>query len=374
MTQHHRDKPDLQLLEFVSRATVLLLGSGEPTGLSPVLTPLAGDGSRRRIYRVHRAGLRTVAVANPLPADRVHPDENEAFLAVREYLHRRNIRVPRFYAADLGRGFLLLEDLGDERLSDRVEAEDWRDTYVLYKQAVQILVRMQAPGTPGYRADWTSNPAYTEDFIVEQEAGYFHRELALGAAESAEPFAGIEPECRRLAGLALGAETAGTRGVSESVFMHRDFQSRNLMVSLEGLAVIDFQGARLGPPGYDLAALLCDPYVHLPAQHRDEFVALYRQEAGRAGVRAVVEMTADGWRAHFLANAANRLMQALGAFAKLGIHEGRPGFSEHVPAGLALLAEILDALGETPRLRRLVRELQDRSWNSGASDGIEGRD
>jgi aminoglycoside/choline kinase family phosphotransferase len=341
------------LFEFVARATGLMLGPDAATDQPPAVTPLAGDGSRRKIYRVRRAGLRAVAIENPLPERRDHPDENEAWLNVREYLHQRDVRVPRFYAADRPGGFLLIEDLGDERLFDHLAARRWDGTNRrLYERALRMLVGMQAPGEPVYREAWTRNPAYDEAFILEQEAGYFHRELG---GETANPFAEIEPECRHLA----------SRALSAPVFMHRDFQSRNLMIVGEELAVIDFQGARLGPPGYDLAALLYDPYVALPPAAREELADFYREAARQAGVTPVAAMSDEAWHGHFLANAANRLMQALGAFGKLGLREGRSGFREHVPAGLALLAEVLAQLGGTPRLQQLVHGLQQRPAEGG---------
>jgi aminoglycoside/choline kinase family phosphotransferase len=371
-------EPDL--LVFLEKTAALMhLPEGTPEGL--VL--LAGDGSTRRIYRVPRAGLPVVVVVNPLPPERAHPDENESFLAVGAFLERRGVRVPRFYAADLEHGYLLLEDLGDKRLHDCVREAGWPQenhaggqagaaaVFKLYEHALRMLIAMQAPGQTAFRSEWVFNPPYTQDFIIEMEAAYFHEELVCGLAGSAQAFGEIEPECRFLARKALGLEDAregpGAPTPAHHCFMHRDFQSRNLMILDATLAVIDFQGGRLGPPEYDLAALLYDPYVAMPAHIRLALAALYQREAFGAGVRGIPrpdEAAAGMWRERFLANAANRLMQALGAYAKLGGRLGRPGFREHIPQALQDLEGVLAALDCCPRLHALAGNLRKRAWPS----------
>jgi aminoglycoside/choline kinase family phosphotransferase len=144
--------------------------------------------------------------------------------------------------------------------------------------------------------------------------------------------------------------------------MHRDYQSRNLMVAGLTLAVIDFQGARLGPAEYDLAALLFDPYVAMPETIRAELARLYLAEASGARIPRIPESPTSPayleWQHRFFANAANRLMQALGAFAKLGGLERRPGFLEHIPQGLHNLETVLSTLGDCPKLLALVKDLR----------------
>jgi NDP-sugar pyrophosphorylase family protein/aminoglycoside/choline kinase family phosphotransferase len=346
----------------------------------PSLERLAGDGSMRTLYRVRHAGLRAVLVANPLPAARMHPDENEGFLAVREHLDQRQVRVPAFYAADLDAGYLLLEDLGDLRLYEQVRAAGWADPpreIALYEHALRLLVRMQAPGAPPFRLSLVPNPPYTRAFVLAAEAAYFHTEFVLGLAGLRHAFDAIAPECREIARMAFegireallpaadpvdriawDALTATEVEQAGLTFMHRDYQSRNLMVVEDTLAVIDFQGARLGPPEYDLAALAYDPYAAMPAREREALLRFYLREAAASGVPGVPPEPTAAWRRRFLANAANRLLQALGAFAKLGGRLGRPGFLEHVPVGLSHLHAVLTELDSSPTLRDLIAQLR----------------
>jgi aminoglycoside/choline kinase family phosphotransferase len=365
---------------FLKRALALL--AGDPPE-SFALTRLAGDGSARDIYRVRYAGATAVLVVNPLVAEPGQPDENETFVRVRDYLQQRGVRVPALYAADLHRGFLLVEDLGDQRLYDVVRSAApnavREEIAPLYAHAIAMLVALQAPGVPPFPAD-VGNPPYDAEFVVQQEARYFHTEFVAGWMGHEIPFADIESECRELAADATRPVPGATGRC-----LHRDYQSRNLMVlpGKRGLAVIDFQGARQGPPEYDLAALLLDPYSALPGALRQELLLRYLREAADAGVAGIPVLadragaahgeemedpwgwaildrygeSAFRWRRRFLANAANRLMQALGAFAKLGGRLGRPGFLEHVGTGLGNLDAVLASLGRAPRLRDVTREL-----------------
>jgi aminoglycoside/choline kinase family phosphotransferase len=369
---HARDLPP-ELLDFAERAMFFLatarrtevagaVGEEPPASAAPdadplTIEPLAGDGSTRSIYRAQLAGLRAVAVHNPLPADRPHPDENEGFLAVREFLDRRGVRVPAFYVADLQHGLLLLEDFGDERLYDRVHRLGWGSSDAptgelvrWYEQGIQLLVLMQRPASPAFDTAIVPNLPYTEEFVLATEARYFHDELVRGFAGHTADFSAIESECRCLAHEALAGPAR--------VFMHRDYQSRNLMLIGDSLAVIDFQGARLGPPEYDLAALLYDPYVAMPESVREPLIRRYLREASALRVPGAPPAPDGAWRRRFLANAADRLLQALGAFAKLGGRFGRPEFVEHIPEGLRSLEGVLQELGDFPSLSRLAAELR----------------
>jgi len=403
---------DPALLEFLSKTAALMQLPAEATSLYP----LPGGGSARRIYRVCGTGLPLVVVTNPLPEDRSHPDENESFVAVEAFLERRGVRVPRFYAADLERGFVLLEDLGDERLFDRVRRTGWpamrnrgagdarnhvaagarteenpavsdaaMETFGLYRQAIDLLILMQRPGPPCFRLDWVFNPPYTADFILEMESGYFHREFVRAWLARELDFGILEKECRWLAETAIGDSGASREAAGDCRdaaapptppsfrFLHRDYQSRNLMIVNGALAVIDFQGARLGPPEYDLAALLYDPYVAMPQSVREELIDDYLRKAAAAGgpegwqgaplPAGAQEFESDAgraWRRRFLANAANRLMQALGAFGKLGARLGKPGYLEHAPVALAALEGVLAELACCERLRETVGDLRRR--------------
>jgi aminoglycoside/choline kinase family phosphotransferase len=137
-------------------------------------------------------------------------------------------------------------------------------------------------------------------------------------------------------------------------FMHRDFQSRNILISAGRPYIIDFQGGRLGPAEYDLASLLIDPYVALPAALRetlrDDFIARYHEQTGKPP-----EAIAATYRLCALA----RNLQILGAFGFLATAKGKNYFADYIPPALASLQQHLAGLPghDFPQLRGIADTL-----------------
>ena len=116
------------------------------------------------------------------------------------------------------------------------------------------------------------------------------------------------------------------------VLVHRDFQSQNIIIQNRQANLIDFQGMRPGLPHYDLASLLYDPYVDLAEAERTEVSAYYRDRQRENGI------TIDGdFDLKLRLCAMQRLMQALGAYAFLGLVKGHKHFLEYIPNALRSL-------------------------------------
>jgi len=319
-------------------------------GLDPSTAPrpLPPAGSARALTRLFHAGGSVVLVENPAPAD-VAVNENDGFAYLARHLAARGIPVPAVLAYERGRGWLLVEDLGDLDLFGEARRAlasgapaDRAALAALYREALDVLVQLQVDGAAGFEPRRTHNPPrYDMALMREWESGYFVRELVVGHLGLAVP-EGLDGELGRLAGRAAEA--------GADYLLHRDYQSQNLKLHRGRIVVIDFQGARLGPPQYDLAALLLDPYADLPQQLRTELRAHYLDAfAARTGADR------GAFNALFPAVAAHRLMQALGAYAFLGLRRGKPDFLAHVPAALRLLGETLAPLaGHAPLLTALV--------------------
>ena len=321
-------------------------------GLDPASAcPLPPAGSARILTRLRHEGGSLVLVENPLPLDDA-VNENDAFVYLATHLGARGIPVPEVLAYERARGWSLVEDLGDRDLCAEVRSvlrgpgggcNAGRERIAaLYRDALAVLVRLQVDGAVGFDPARTHNPPrYDTALMRNGESGYFVRELIVHRLGLAAP-AGLDAELDRLA--ARAAESGAER------LLHRDYQSQNLKIHLGRVRVIDFQGARLGPPQYDLAALLLDPYADLPADLRrellDHYLELYSARTGE---------DRDLFRERFPAIAVHRLMQALGAYAFLGLHRGKPAFLAHIPAALRLLEEQLSPLaGDAPVLASLV--------------------
>lgn len=343
-------------------------------GIDPAsVHPLPPAGSSRRLARLRHSGGSLVLVENPVEVTEA-ANENDAFIYLSAHLGARGIPVPAVLAYKRSRGWSLVEDLGDCDLHGAARAAlhavgaaadpDARERVdALYREALDVLVRLQVDGVEGFDPRRTHNPPrYDAELMREGESGYFVREL-VGRLLGEKPPPGLEGELDRLAG--LGAEAGA------AFLLHRDYQSQNLKIHLGRVCVIDFQGARLGPPQYDVAALLFDPYADLPADLRADLLEHYLAAfTARAGADR------RGFLEHFPVIAAHRLMQALGAYAFLGLQRGKPAFLAHVPVALRLLEETLAPLaGEAPLLCALVREARCRLPDTpvaGDASGVSG--
>lgn len=317
---------------------------------SPPPRDLPGAGSERRLSRLFLPGASVILVENPLPPS-PGPDENDSFVYLSAHLRERGLPVPEVLAYHRETGVYLMEDLGDEDLFQAVAGGlPEKGLRRLYGEAVLLLARMQVRGREGFDPGRCHSPSrYDRDLMLNWESGYFHRELLAGHLGLGPPAPALAGEYRRLA---ARAEEAGA-----DFFLHRDFQSMNLKVRDGRLWIIDFQGARLGPPQYDLAALLYDPYVDLPERLREALLEEYLEAfLPQSGLARGLFLSC------FPAVAAHRLMQALGAFAFLGLRRGKPRFLAFIPAALRLLGEILRRLpsDETVALREHVSLARER--------------
>jgi len=310
------------------------------------LLPMAGDGSDRRFYRLFDGARRRVILVSPRKKEPV--DENDAVWHIGRHLQRVGVAVPPLLHGDAGSGVFVFKDLGSVHLCDVVGNCRSRDRLrTLYHEAVGLLIRCHRRAWSGFSPSWCHDGCrYDPDFVYERELLYFRRAFLEGFLDLDGLPPEVEDDFKRL------AEKAGEdRG---RLVFHRDFQSRNLMVCDGSLWVIDFQGMRLGPPEYDLAALLLDPYVMLPSSLREELVTFYWLHG-----RGTVGSSYSQFLERFSVVALCRCLQFLAAFAFLGSVKGKPGFLPFIPMGWQRLRECLQALKgiSCAGLRRYVDRL-----------------
>lgn len=304
------------------------------------LTPLTGHGSDRLFWRLAIGDWSAVAMRSP--ADDA---EFDRAVAVAGFLHEAGLGGAEILAVDEPCRTLLMEDVGAERLVDAVRAEGPDDPRVadLYRAVVDRLLELQAATQ---RAATECPLAVDRTLDRKQlawEAGYF-------AGNFLAQLCGSSREDELADEFALLNETVAAQPL---VLMHRDFQSENIVTGSGRVRLVDVQGMRLGPLGYDAASALWDPYVDLPRRLRDELVGRFARGAASAhglAPEVVVDMVHTA--------ALQRLMQALGAFAFLGVVKGRRGFLAHRARGVAHLRQALDRSSlKLPRLRAVLGEL-----------------
>lgn len=308
---------------------------------------LAGDGSARVYYRLRLEKGGAILCHGP------SKEENAAFVRIARHLEGAGVRVPGIFAADLAKGLILMEDLGDVNLLSLLKTG--ADPLEIYRPVLHLLVKTQVDGAKGFTLETGfADASYGPELMVRAEGLYFVDEFASGVLGLKIDRDRIEGELKDLAARAIHLA-----GETNRLFLHRDFQSRNIQITPEGPALIDFQGARPGPPAYDAAALILDPYAALPGPVRYNLFETYIVMLGVAGVDPLPV------RQSWPLIASYRLMQALGAFGKLGKRLGKPGFLEHSGKALTVLLELTGhpSFERAPALKTIVSTCLDE-WNA----------
>ena len=311
---------------------------------------LRGDGSDRIFLRINGTGRNLIAIL-PSPTLPLAQAEARAVWDIGRHLACRKVSIPTLFGFDSATGIVLCEDLGDAQLHGVVRGLGGGDEVMpLYRQALDTLLQMQLGGAEGFDPSWCwDTPSYDRQLMLSRESGYFWESCCRDYLGLTVMPPGVKRDFLRLAELAV-AQPAG-------FFLHRDFQSRNLIVKDGRIRVLDFQGGRLGPLAYDLASLLNDPYVDLPQDRRDNLFSYY---LGILGERR--PDLATGFTDGYLWLALQRNLQILGAFAFLTRVRGKVFFQNFLGPAADNLVRLLNGAGagRLPELRALASELPDR--------------
>ncbi|MEZ5447835.1 MAG: phosphotransferase [Thiolinea sp.] len=291
------------------------------------------DASFRRYFRASTASGSAIIMDAPPQHEDCVP-----FLDITERLRQASVHAPQVLARNLMDGFLMLEDLGSTLLLDDLHPDtvDWH-----YQQAMTELLNLQAAEVEGL-------PVYDEDFLrqeMELMPTWFLRthlqfaEAELPSALLARTFNTLATEIRR----------------QPLVFVHRDFHSRNLMLTPGGeLGVIDYQDAMLGPATYDLVSLLRDCYVHWPEQRVRRWALAFHHEAIIAGnLPPVDERSFLRW---FDLTGLQRHLKVLGIFSRLHHRDGKSRYLEDLPLVLSYVLNVGARHPETVLLVEWLRE------------------
>jgi aminoglycoside/choline kinase family phosphotransferase len=303
------------------------------TDFSPIaLQPIEKGGSSRSFFRVLSDNCRSAILVQDLG----EKEENRHYSSLARFLASHAVPVPGVLAEKQAEGLLWLEDLGRQDLwAFRNEAwEVRRPLYESVLRGIALLHRISMEQAEGLRLQ-----KEFDEHLYRWEQEYF-AEHCLGG------IFGISREDREaLLESASMQKLARELACEPRQLVHRDFQSQNILIR-EGVAwFIDFQGMRPGLPQYDLASLLCDPYVEISAGERSHLLEYYRRVLADAGIPAGENFGRLFWRC-----AVQRLMQALGAYGFLSLHCGKPAFRVHVAPALSRLREALEQLHPEDRL------------------------
>ncbi len=309
------------------------------------------DGSTRRFWRVRMKDRSICLIAAPAGTGIDELAESRSAWKIGNHLRKSGVPVPELLGWDSETGALLFEDLGDIRLHDivvknpKLPEQPEESIIAYYQSTVEHLAAMQCRGAEEFDESWCwDSGRYDSRIMIEKESGYFLRAFWQGLLGH-QVTEGVWDELREIARLAGEAPA--------DFFLHRDFQSRNIMIKEGAVRFIDFQGGRLGPLGYDLASLLIDPYTSLPPWLQDKLLAIYLRALRNYG-----EIDESIFKKQFRLLAFQRNMQIIGAFAFLYKIRRKIFFREFLKPSLVSLRNRLEdpLFKDFPLVRTMVNQ------------------
>lgn len=264
----------------------------------------------------------------------------DRFLSVQKDLRSRVSYLPEIFKSDSLHGLILEEDLGTVTLKAYCDEHVTNLTAIeqAYKDVLDAAWQWQQLELSVSQS--ISSRAMDLDTFI-WETGYFARFCVTDYC-ACEKLLNKKWEKERIH---LASETSSL----PRTCIHRDFQSENVMVHKGSIRFVDYQGARLGPPEYDIASLLFDPYITLLSpEFVDSLFTYYQLITGKSNNNRI-----------FYLCAAQRLMQALGAYGNLSLHKGKGWYKGYIPLALERLGYVMQFLPEFEQITLIVQKCRD---------------
>ena len=296
--------------------------------LPATLRPASADASFRRYLRIDSASG-TSRIVMDAPPDK---ENCQPFVQVQGLLAAAGLSVPDILAWDAPSGFMLLSDLGYQTLIELLDPARPQAAYAWYEQATDVLLDWQMASQPGVL------PVYDEALL--------RRELALFPDWYLAQHRGVTLDDKQQATLDNAFNLIVAHNLAApSVFVHRDFMTRNLMVPLKDggpLGVLDFQDAVYGPITYDIASLLRDAFISWEEELVIDITVRYWEKARKAGLLGA--NSASGWGNDFGEfyrsvewMGLQRHLKVAGIFARLTLRDGKPKYLADAPRFMAYI-------------------------------------
>lgn len=306
------------------------------------LTSASADASFRRYFRVHLADKTLIAMDAPPSHENCEP-----FVRIARLFANAGMHVPEVIAEDLAQGFLLLSDLGDvtylSQLNDATAP-------ALYHDASLALIKLQLASKP--------------DVLPNYDEALLTREMQLFPDWYISKHLNITLDDRQQQDLQKMFSLLNQNILAQGqVFVHRDYHSRNLMVSDNNPGVLDFQDAVYGAITYDLVSLLKDAYISWDEEKIIDWSVRYWQAAKKQGLPVPADFS-EFYR-DFEYMGAQRHIKVLGIFARLYHRDGKGGYLKDMPLVMHYLYKVSERYIELKPLLRLLDVLENRQVQVG---------
>ena len=311
------------------------------------ITPASNDASFRRYFRVLSSNKDYSSfIVMDAPPDK---EDSNPFIHVANLLLQAEITVPKIYEKNINEGFLLLSDLGNDTLLMKINSEN---AAKLYKNVSATLIKIQK------NTKTDQLPIYNEE-LLRRELMLFpdwylkqHLEYKISDKE-------VEDLNR------IFDEIIENNVQQPSVFVHRDFHSRNLMITHDNqIGVLDFQDAVIGPITYDLVSVFRDAYIEWNEEQQMDWVIRYWESAKREGL-PVNEDFGEFYK-DFEWMGLQRHLKVLGIFARLYHRDGKDGYLKNLPLVLQYTEKVAQRYSSFKPLVRIL----DNAHNRKRPDGL----
>ncbi|MEY3923747.1 MAG: hypothetical protein RI915_1394 [Pseudomonadota bacterium] len=323
----------------------------------PSLRIASADASFRRYLRVD-----TQAGASLIVMDAPPDKENcEPFVKVAKLMQLAGLKAPEVLAWQEAQGFMLLTDLGDQTMMSAIDVKNPQANHALYMQAVDALIAWQLSSKAGVL------PPYDEALL--------NRELNLFPDWYLAQHRQIDVQGKIRNTLDSTFKMLVTRNLaSPSVFVHRDFMPRNLMMptgSDAALGVLDFQDAVYGPVTYDVASLMRDAFLTWEEDFVLDVTIRYWEKARKAGL-----LDFEDWHQDFGVfyravewMGLQRHLKVAGIFARLTLRDGKEKYLADAPRFIAYIRSTAARYIELRPLLRLIEEVEGKDGVTGFAFG-----
>ena len=301
-----------------------------------VLTQLHGDASNRIYYRlslpqgqsfiVMQLPKGPASISEEITTIKTKPKELP-FINITYFLKSQGLPVPQIHYEDLKEGLLLLEDFGDETFEKRVLKSDTETQKSWYKKAIELLVSFQSKGTQPDPHCIAFQRSFDQNLLDWEFEHFF--EYGIEVRQNKK----IPSKDREILKTESQKITKILTGVPY-ILVHRDFQSRNLMIQNDQLKLLDFQDALMGPLPYDLVALLRDSYIKLPWEIVSELVDYF--------VSLKKNIDSKKFLKHFDLITIQRKLKDTGRFVYIDRVKKNQNFLKHIPNSLAYVRSALE--------------------------------
>lgn len=334
-TDIHTKEVDNSILEFITESL---------SSSNFKLISLAGDASSRRYYRVvHDSSSSVLMVWEPFKSVTDYP-----FLSVQEHFYKHHVHVPAVISMSPEKGLILLEDLGDLTLERKFWEHQNADNIIpFYKMALDELLKIHFTATNDADKSATC-------FNIQFDKAKFLWELNYTKKHLLEDFCKLDLSVDETKALEDDFDQ-----ISEYLdeqpkrISHRDFHSRNLMLNLDKMTVIDFQDARLGPVQYDLVSLFCDSYVGIDEAMQKKLIAYYLEKAQSEYGEF---FNYDDFMKVYNVQLIQRCFKACGSFASFYNTRGDVRYLEYLHPTLTRIFKVLELEGFYPGLTHVFKK------------------